>query len=178
MTLVESIVETKKGSIKAYNSLVLKINGYITNRYPMSVEDTEDIISAVIERVIVSNVESLCNPVAAIHRFIEMEIKCMQQRTKEEALSLELSYEFEDEAIKEVEIEQLKVLFKDILDTLKENESEALRLMFFDDCKLSEISEQMHISKDRARGLIEKSLRQMRHPSRSRIVRGYVYDFD
>ena len=76
----------------------------------------------------------------------------------------------------DIELDELKVLFKDILDTLKEKDRKSLELRFYDECTFKEIADNLHVSD--GRGIVEKSLRKLRHPSRSRIVRGYLFDLD
>lgn len=66
-------------------------------------------------------------------------------------------------------------IIDDILSTLTENESYAIKLHFgfydgteytFDECALM-----LNVTRDRARGLIAKGLRKLRHPIRSRVLK-------
>ena len=67
----------------------------------------------------------------------------------------------------------------EVLDTLTEREQKVLKLRFgLEDGRprtLEEVGKQFHVTRERIRQIEAKALRKLRHPSRSRKLRDYIY---
>lgn len=76
--------------------------------------------------------------------------------------------------------EELKRDLSNILDTLTVREADIIRLRFgLNDGKyrtLEEVGQEYGVTRERIRQIEAKSLRKLRHPSRSKKLRGYLYD--
>lgn len=72
----------------------------------------------------------------------------------------------------------LKEHLGDVIDTLTPRESKILRMRFgLDDCRvytLEEVGAAFGITRERIRQIEAKALRKLRHPSRSRQLKGYL----
>ena len=68
---------------------------------------------------------------------------------------------------------------EDVLDSLTERERKVLQLRFgLDDGRsrtLEEVGKEFHVTRERIRQIEAKALRKLRHPSRSRKLKDYVY---
>ena len=60
------------------------------------------------------------------------------------------------------------------LKSLEQQESEMLMLKYRDNLTLEEIAEKFGLTEDETLAIIEKALRKLRHPIRSRYLRGTV----
>ena len=74
----------------------------------------------------------------------------------------------------------LKEQLIEVLDTLTPREEKVLRLRFgLDDCRprtLEEVGREFNVTRERIRQIEAKALRKLRHPSRSKILKGYLDD--
>lgn len=74
--------------------------------------------------------------------------------------------------------EELKNNVSKVLSTLSPREERIMRLRYIQDMTKSETARIMQISSTRASQIEEKALRKLKHPSRSRNLRGYLEYFD
>lgn len=76
--------------------------------------------------------------------------------------------------------ELLKIDISLVLETINSREKEVLVLRFGlnndDFCTLEEIGNTFNLTRERIRQIEAKALRRLRHPSRSKKIRGYLYD--
>lgn len=89
-----------------------------------------------------------------------------------------LSYDGEMELIDEVNLSLMQEQVWDVLDTLTPREEKVLRLRFgFDNGHqrtLEEVGKIFNVTRERIRQIEAKAIRKLRHPSRSKKLKGYV----
>ncbi len=74
--------------------------------------------------------------------------------------------------------ENLNEIVEQLLDTLALREAEVLRMRFEQKMTLKQIGEELRVSQERIRGIIQKAVRKLQHPSRmKRLFRG-VADYN
>jgi len=71
---------------------------------------------------------------------------------------------------------ELSACFSDALSTLSEKERTVINGRFYEDKTLEEIGQDLFLTRDAVRQIEEKALRKLRHPSRSKVLRPFVYD--
>lgn len=109
------------------------------------------------------------NTIISIEEFLEVDVDGF------------CSYQIEDTEIQPIEdITEgidLRQVFLDLLDTLKEREADIIRSRFgFDDDKpktLEEVGEKYGVTRERIRQIEAKALRKLKHPSRIKKLSGY-----
>ena len=96
----------------------------------------------------------------------QQEIEAISMQSPEMNL---LSYNIDSE----VEQDELRNRIEKVLDTLTPREAEAIRLRYLDGYTLEEAGKRIGASKTRAGQIVQKALKKMMHPSRSRFLKEY-----
>jgi len=74
------------------------------------------------------------------------------------------------------ERQELEGLINEVLITISPLEEQVLRLMFYDGLKRTQIAKELGKTPPKIKRVVEKALRKLRHPSRSRRIRDYWGD--
>ena len=145
-----------------------KVRELICKRLECSNEQTQDVIWQVIP---FASYEQLIEEVFFSHRNV------FEKHHDEGGIRFVcdlLKYDMEDTVI----YEDMRKTIEHILNTLKERESAVLRRRFGfingRERTLEEIGKEFGITRERVRQIEVKALRKLRHPSRSRYMRGYL----
>lgn len=95
-------------------------------------------------------------------------------------LEISIAISEEDAVFGEIIHNLLGQQLEDILQTLSERESEIIKMRFgfkeIGPMTLPEIAVQFGISRERVRQIEIKTMKKLRHPSRSRSIRDYLED--
>ena len=107
--------------------------------------------------------------------------KVVLERNKEELVSLEscpevLCLPAEDCTFDNVNNAELKRALDDVLDTLSPREEEVIRLRHYEEESYDRIANKLGVCKERIRQIEQKALSKLKHPSRSRKLKSYLYD--
>lgn len=74
----------------------------------------------------------------------------------------------------EVEQSELRDRIEKVLGTIRAREAEVIRLRYLDGYTLEEVGKRLGTSKARVGQIAKKALRKMMHPSRAKLLKGYV----
>lgn len=75
----------------------------------------------------------------------------------------------------EYEKKELKAKLVNSLKTLTEKEEKVLKMRYFEDLTLREVANMLRLSVERIRQIESKAIRKLKHPSRSRELKSFLY---
>jgi len=81
------------------------------------------------------------------------------------------AWKLDSAAPEALEVADLVVTVRRALLTLTEREERAVRLRYFEGATLAKVGDALDVGKERASQIIDKALRKLKHPSRSRKLR-------
>ena len=108
----------------------------------------------------------------------EVQLEEAQIISLTEAARLQPTYDGESEMIKECDRHLLKEQISQVLDKLGQREKRVIELRYGildGKCRLLEdIGKEFNVTRERIRQIEAKALRKLRHPARSRMLKGYL----